>query len=389
MTKIETSTVNETRQKFATASGHLREALSGSRIGGLDFLRAVSVLLVLLSHSGISQFGPMVLFDGGLGVEAFFVISGFLITWLLLNEVALNGRISLLSFYRRRAARLLPAFYAYLTVGLAILLLRNRPVPWDAVWASALYLINYQQATNGAPTHYLSHCWSLAVEEQFYLLWPLLLIWLLGRRVHLARALVIAVALMWMLKAIYVFALGVSDEYLYRSLETRGDQLAIGCLLAVLLKSEGWRQRFEMISQFRWKSIALLVVALVISTSTLRGSPQLKYLAGYAVEPLLIATLLPLVVLEAGRQGLLTRLLNAKSVVLLGQISYGVYLFHPFVMHPVRNAVGAASGMDGLGVLASIGATVAVAYVSFRWFEQPLRQRLTQPSSPRPERCRV
>lgn len=291
----------------------LGAALAGDRIGGLDFLRAIAVLLVLLDHSGVAAFGPIVLIDGGLGVEAFFVISGFLITHLLLKEADQRGRISLLGFYRRRAARLLPAFYAYLLVGLVPLIMAGKYVPWDAVAASALYVINYYQALSGAPTHYLSHCWSLAVEEQFYLLWPLAFVWLLRRRWPLVRVLCIAIAVAWLLKLAYVFAFDVGDAYLYRSLETRGDELAIGCLLAVLLRSESWQRRFEPLAALRWKAIALLAVLLVASITVLRGSVPVKYLVGYSIEPLLVALLLPLVVLESGHRDGLARWFNVSA----------------------------------------------------------------------------
>lgn len=359
----------------APAAWSLSDALAGPRIAGLDFLRAIAVLLVLADHSGMYKVGPVALFDGGLGVEAFFVISGFLITWLLLAEVDAHGRIALGAFYQRRAARLLPAFYAYLIVGLLLLVVRDKPVPWDAVWASSLYVINYYQAFTGAESHYLSHTWSLAVEEQFYLLWPLLLIGLLRSGWPLARALAIGIGLLWLLKAAYIFAFGVSDEYLYRALETRGDQLAIGCLLAVLLRSPHWQRVFEGLASRRWV-LPLLVCGLLASTSLLRGSLSAKYLFGYSVEPILVALLLPLVLLEARRSGWLARLFNAPVLVLIGQISYGIYLFHPYVMHPVRNFIERRTGLAELGIGVSMLAIVGVAYLSFIWFEQPLRARL-------------
>ena len=88
----------------------LFKALRGSRIPGLDFLRAISVMMVLIDHSGMTWLGPVALFNGGIGVEIFFVLSGFLITWMLLHELDKHQDIHLMDFYRRRAARLLPAF---------------------------------------------------------------------------------------------------------------------------------------------------------------------------------------------------------------------------------------------------------------------------------------
>src|SRR4051812_40512577 len=98
----------------ARAPGELHLALAGSRIPGLDFLRAISVLLVLLAHSGAVDGFPMI--SGGLGVEIFFVLSGFLITWMLIAELDATKGIDILAFYRRRAARLLPVFWLYMTL---------------------------------------------------------------------------------------------------------------------------------------------------------------------------------------------------------------------------------------------------------------------------------
>lgn len=117
------------------------------------------------------------------------------------------------------------------------------------------------------------------------------------------------------------------------------------------------------------------MAGLLASTSLLRGSLSLKYLLGYAVEPVLVALLLPLVVLEAQRRSWAARLFNAAPLVLIGQISYGIYLFHPYVMHPVRNFIERRTGLAELGIVASMGAVIGVAYLSFIWFEQPLRQR--------------
>jgi peptidoglycan/LPS O-acetylase OafA/YrhL len=341
----------------------------------LDALRALAVLLVLLDHSELSTLWGIAVVDGGLGVEMFFVLSGFLITWLLLSENEHHGHIGLLSFYRHRIARLMPALLAYLCAGLLLLLAQDKPVPWGAVVSSAFYVINYYQALTGAQTHYLAHCWSLAIEEQFYLLWPLILIVLLRRHEPLVPVLALAIGALWILKAFLIIDSGASDAYVYRSLETRTDQLAMGCLLAAMLKSASWRHGFEALARHRWV-LWTVGTGLLLSTMFLRHSMVEKYLFGYTIEPLLVAMLLPLVILEAQGTHVLARLLNAAPLVLIGQISYGIYLYHPLVMHPVRRVTESWSGSASLGILASILAVIGLAYLSFRFFEQPLRQRL-------------
>jgi peptidoglycan/LPS O-acetylase OafA/YrhL len=357
----------------------LAAALRHPRLAGLDFLRAVAVLLVVLDHSGLEFIGPVAVFDGGLGVEMFFVLSGFLITWLLLGETAARGRIDLAAFYRRRAARLMPAMGVYMLVGALLLLARDKPIPWGAVTASALYVMNYYQAFTGAEPNYLAHCWSLAVEEQFYLLWPVLLMVLQRRGWTLQRSLTVLILSLWALKVGLVLGLGASDEYLYRSLETRADQLFIGCLLAVMLKSARWHALFETLTARHWVLWAV-VASILASITLLPETVVIKYLLGYAIEPMLIALLLPLVLIEARGGGWTSRLLNAPAMVLIGQISYGIYLYHPFIIHPVRNAVLHLTGSMPLAVGLSLVTVMAVAWASFRWIEEPLRTRLTRPA---------
>ncbi len=354
------------------ATPRLDDCLNASRILGLDFLRAVSILAVLLFHAGL----PI---DGGLGVEVFFVISGFLITWLLIQEEKRRGHIALGAFYRRRVARLFPAMAMYVAIGALYLGLKHRDVPWVAVAATLTYTLNYVAALTGAPSHYLSHCWSLAVEEQFYLIWPVLLILLKRRRVPLEHALGLSLIGFWTLKAVMVLTWGVPDAYLYRALETRADQLAAGCLLAALACQPAWQRRLETLA--RWPVLILLLgLGLWWSSQTLRGGEVAKYVVGYSLDPLLILLLIPLVLIEARRQTLTARLINAPVFTLLGQTSYGIYLYHGLLMYPVHKAVTQATGEDALGLLASIGVVVGVAWLSYTRFEQPMRARLLRQS---------
>ncbi len=358
-------------------SPSLESALNGKRIPGLDFLRAVAVLLVLLDHSGLGKLGPISMFNGGIGVEIFFVLSGFLITWLLLEEWDKSGTIGLIGFYRRRAARLLPAFYGYVLIGLLYLTLRGLPIPWAAIGYGMFYVLNYYQGLTGAEPHFLSHCWSLAVEEQFYVLWPFALLMLCTRRFRVDHVLILSILAIWILRPTLLFVFDVSDAYLYRALETRADHLAVGCLLAVLMRQQVWRTRFENV----WKRkgirfcIMLALPLLLVVSATLQSSVAYKYSIGYALEPLLIGMLIPFIILSSQAPGLIRRVVLAPIVLIVGEISYGMYLIHQLVLYPVRTGVERLTGSFGLATLISVLVVTALAYLSFRYFESPLRTR--------------
>jgi peptidoglycan/LPS O-acetylase OafA/YrhL len=349
-------------------SNCLAHQLRQDRIPGLDFMRATAVMSVLLDHS-----------SGGLwswldGVEIFFVLSGFLITWILISENETTGHIAILKFYRRRAARLLPAFYLYLVLGLLILAWRNRSIPWGAIVSAATYVINYYQAFTGAPTHYLSHCWSLAVEEQFYLIWPAFLLVVFRRKISPSIALMGVVVSVWIWRW-SALNIGASDEYLYRSLETRADQLAIGGVLATILSRRNIQAWFDRV-RYPGLLASAIVGLLLMSKSYLRLALETKYGLAYVLEPMLIATLIPLVIGLASREGVVSSILNWYPVILFGQVSYGVYLYHPFVIHPVQSLIVRMGGNVFVAFAASVSVVFMVAIMSFRWFESPLRSRL-------------
>lgn len=358
-----------------TPASTLTTALQDSRIAGLDCLRAFAVMLVLADHSGAFLWGTNISFNGGLGVELFFVLSGFLITWILQNEFAKQDAIDFRAFYWRRLLRLMPVFYVYVLACLLMLALTHRPIPWAAVVSGMTYTTNYYQALNDAPTHFLSHCWSLAVEEQFYFLWPLALWWILKRQLPQARSIALLIALIWLNRVTLHLTGTASDAYLYRALDTRADHLLAGCLLAVCLRDEAIRQRFSAVTlRAPWLILAVAVVLMV--SGHFHGNRDYRYVIAYTLEPALMACLIPMVVVFASEsKGLVAALINSRPVVAAGQASYGIYLFHPLLLHPVRNAVERLSGSFTLAIFVSTAVLAVIAWLSFRFFENPLRRR--------------
>jgi len=350
----------------------IASAARATRIGGLDFLRALAVTMVIVGHALEGQVqGAEDL--GGLGVKIFFVLSGFLITRLLLDEYASHGRIDFFGFYRRRVARLMPVFYLYLAFAVALTLHAGREVPWGAVASSVFYVTNYYQAFTGAATNIVSHCWSLAVEEQFYLLWPMLVVVLLRRRTSLAKTLAAIVAGVWCWRWFLLGSGWLSVDYLYRALDTRADDLAIGCLAAVLVRSTRWRERLAAVIRLpgiAWMLLAALGVLVTFGTAT----PAMKYGVSFVIESPIIALVMLMTVLVSRQRGWMATLVNHSLLVHIGQISYCMYLFHGLIGFTIRRLVLEQTSILPVALLVEYGAIVAFASVSFWFFESPLRR---------------
>ena len=302
----------------------------------IEGLRAIAVGLVVLGHAGF----PFL--DGGyVGVDVFFVISGFLITSLLIRELSGTGRISVTSFYARRATRLLPMAATVTAATLAAAWLWLPPTRFESVsgdaLSSALYFVNYRMAAEG--TDYLNadqdpspfqHFWSLAVEEQFYLVWPLLLLsvaLLLRRRPELVRdgLTVVLIAIVGATFAASAAQTPGDPIWSYFSLHTRGWELAIGALVAVGAAAFAKLPR-GLAAALMWGGLAAIVWSALhfdettVFPGTAAAVPVLgtaAVLAGGGASPRL------------GAGGLL----SLPAFQILGRLSYGLYLWHwPILM---------------------------------------------------------
>ncbi|MGE5829970.1 MAG: acyltransferase family protein [Micromonosporaceae bacterium] len=345
----------------------------------LDGVRALAVTAVLLFHGGVG-----VLRGGFLGVDAFFVLSGFLITSLLLAERARNGRIRLSAFWVRRARRLLPALLVLLVVvvaafrsvlaGTEVTLLRG-----DAL-AALGYIANWRMiyrgsdyfAQNASPSP-LQHTWSLGIEEQFYLLWPLLVVAGLALTARRGRAALLTITLVGATASMVTAALlyrPLDSNRAYFGTDARAQALLIGAALAVLLS---WPER--TVSPSRGSGRLLGAVALIATAgvgwlwASADGQAAWLYRGGLAAGAVAVAVVLAHVVLSP--QAPIARLLALAPLVWLGRISYGVYLWH----WPLFQYVNAErTGLHGPALLGlRFALTLAVAAVSYVLVEQPVR----------------
>jgi peptidoglycan/LPS O-acetylase OafA/YrhL len=269
----------------------------------------------------------------------------------------------------------MPVFYAYVIFGTALLLLAGKVVPWGAIAASLVYGLNYYQGLTGAHSHFLSHCWSLAVEEQFYFLWPVALGLMLKSGVRLGKAVLLLIVCVWVYRAGAQILGLASDEYMYRALEMRADQLLIGCLLAVLLKDAIYRAWFERVqAKYPWLMFVLFAVLMV--SSTYNANLDYRYTLGYVIEPIATTLLLPLLVICAQKgSSPLAWFCNSSLIVKAGQASYGIYLFHQFVLYSGMNLINRVTHSPVISFFIVVMMLSVLAHLSYTYFEMPIRRR--------------
>jgi peptidoglycan/LPS O-acetylase OafA/YrhL len=336
----------------------LESVLASPHLPALDAIRAVSVFLVILSHFGIAGMGS-------LGVNAFFVLSGFLITHLLLKEHESSGAISRRDFYLRRSLRIFPAFYVFLLVSLGLDYLEHDPRSFPDAIASALYVQNYRNAIVGHSNSSIAHSWSLAVEEQFYLLWPSVLIFLLPRgRAAIGRMLLAAIVVVLVWRCAAGSLLGLSRSWTYNAFDCRFDSIAVGCLLAVLVRDAGAR---HSLGRLAGRPYLPLATVAGIAAPYLLMPPWWQQSLGFTYEALLVAILLIQLVQLAGAG--LWAWLQWRWVRYLGTISYSLYLYH-------QRGLGVGRRLSGLPAPAKllVGCLAAVVLASGSYWivERPL-----------------
>jgi peptidoglycan/LPS O-acetylase OafA/YrhL len=346
----------------------------------LDGIRALAVLAVMAFHFGVPWFQ-----GGFLGVDAFFVLSGFLITSLLLTERARTGRIHLGAFWGRRARRLLPALLImvlavviaghYLLAGEDLHLLRG-----DAL-AAVFYVANWRMLFRGTGGYFaataapspLQHTWSLGIEEQFYLIWPLLLVLVLLRWRRPVRAVTtfsVAGALVSATLMGVLYAPGTDPSVVYYSTETRCFTLLVGCALAAGLFE--LRQRGRELPARRVGVLAFAGAGFFVwATTYAQGAATWVFRGGLFLVALAVAAVIAHAVLAP--RGLTARVLSVPPLPALGRISYGVYLWHYPIGQWLDNGT---TGLNGVPLLiVRFALTFVIATVSYVFIEQPIRQR--------------
>ena len=310
----------------------------------LDGIRGIAILLVLAQHINL----PSSTLAGLVGVNLFFALSGYLITNLLITEQRATGRIDLRRFYERRVRRLVPALVAVVVATGVLMAIMGRLHDYIGPAAVSLFYVSDIAKAIGYDLGYVGHTWSLAMEEQFYLLWPALLIFL-------PRRLLVPATVAGIVGAIVLQFTLVPDNVLqhFRP-DVRADAILWGCLMALVPRAVP-----------RWLTVASLIGVVGVAFTPFPW-------------PWAIGVSAFLSVLVVAGAGTIAVPLSNKALVRIGQISYGIYLWHaiPVGLFEQRTLAG-----DVVAMVAVVAASIGLALISERWIEKPFRRPRQAPVS--------
>ena len=346
-----------------------------THVPALDGVRGVAVMLVFVSHFHVIlspdpffknvtpwKFVNQTFEAGFLGVDIFFVLSGFLITSLLLKESSSNQSGMVSRFYKRRALRLLPALYALLIVDFFISRWENFPsdIQWRTTWHALLYLNNWNIVWNfGATQDDLGHLWSLGIEEQFYIVWPIVMLAIAALKVPpkiaISLTAIFAIVVTW--HRLDLWNNGVHWLFLYVRTDARIDSLLIGATFAYV---------------YRHYRVPPKILNL-LATSSLFGLIYIKYsFASLPLHPFLfkggftvIAVLAGTIILAVAEGAwFANRVLTSRPLTIMGKVSYGLYLWHLPIFFVLGGHI--PTGPKPLRIL--LGIIIASAVTSLSWY---------------------
>ncbi len=335
-------------------------------------MRAFAVGTVVLCHLQqrffLLPFQPIV-WDG---VEVFFVLSGFLITTILLSEIDRERSLLLTRFYSRRAFRILPPVFVYLAVVVLVCVISGRIVPWPSILGASLFVSDLYPRTS---SFFTEHVWSLAVEEQFYIFWPVILLWAmrLGKRRRAAQVCLLLIGLSPLFRVASA-TLGWSFFTHRQSMMLPGrmDSLFSGSLAAICIGSPRYEAFYQRLKGFWWVlPLFILVISPILRAAV--GNPY-TLSVGYTLESISCAAFIVWVVRSP--EHLVVRALSWQPIVYIGGASYSIYLYQSLLIHPWPGQFWNASPYSVLL------AVLLVGLAGFYLVEVPmlkLRSRLGKP----------
>jgi peptidoglycan/LPS O-acetylase OafA/YrhL len=365
----------------------------------LDGIRGLAILAVMLFHLYLPLNDKLMVFGGGyFGVDVFFVLSGFLITSLLIGEWERTGKIGLRRFYVRRARRLLPALLCMLFILVEVVAVASivSDRAFDevrllvkAVPATLFYVTNWAEAFRWFDLKFLSMTWSLSMEEQFYLAWPFLLLGLLRRGVSHRGLLLLAVsgasaAFLW---RTFLFLSGTDTYRLYFAFDTRADSILIGCALG-LIATGGYlpagEQSRRWLARLAYGGLGAIAFAIIVVPSMWSLQP-LVYTVGFTGIALAAALVIAHILVEP--KGHLASLFSWAPLTWMGRLSYGLYLWHSVIFVSTRYYLAPALfgqdhvdrfGFNAPSRIAAIALSFAAAVASYYLLERRFLGRVPE-----------
>ena len=350
----------------------------------LDGLRALSILIVMLGHSGY------LLFPAGLGVTIFFVISGYLICGMLLRENEIGGFIDVKAFYVRRILRLYPELLTYLSILLIICEIIGWNFHWIQIVAGVFYFTNYLQIYDNTYTSisFITRpLWSLAVEEHFYLIFPFVIVITKGKVKTVFFILLATIIATGALRLALLDFWHAPPNYFDFATESRIDAVCGGCLLACIPASADFEKVLREFRQHGWwlllGAVALIIMTLTIRTAHFRDS--WRFSLQTVGSTLLLGSIVWGNQLEPVR-----RLLRLPPLVWIGRLSYATYLYHLLVYVLVAKLFATDSFAYRMTAIALSFAAATVSYWAIEIPILPLRRRFRanpppEPIQPQPE----
>ena len=348
-------------------------------ITGLDGIRAIAVIMVLAYHLKLALFK-----SGFLGVTVFFVLSGYLITGILISEVEEEGTIDLKNFWLRRIRRLVPAVMSMAVVIIFVSAVVNRIIFTKGCkdfLASVLGFNNWWQIFNkvsyfeaaGVPSPF-THCWSLAIETQFYLIYPLILLGIYklvksreegrAKRGLLFAGVTLLLALISVILMIVLFDPQQDASRVYYGTDTRAFSLLFGALLAILWEYQMVPRRLSASVNMVLGSVSFAV--LLVMTIAINGSSNFWYRGGQFVGTILTVLVIYTV---SGRKTWLSRFLSNPVLKWIGDRSYSIYLWHYPIILLISKGIKASWWITLIEIVLS----VVLAELSYRFIETPIR----------------
>jgi len=337
----------------------------------LDGLRAIAIMVVIVSHYGLGHVIP-----GGFGVTLFFFISGFLITRLMISEYEQRGAINLKNFYIRRFLRLYPALLFMLLVGTSFVYLAGGSVSWDELSSCLFYYRNYfiiylQNSTPNVYSIVYNILWSLAIEEHFYIVFPLVFVLLYRRKPVFYAVLLAGLAgsLAW---RYYLILEGGPTQTVFHKIyyltETRADAIIYGCLVSLLLNGRAANKFIAVVSN---PLSLLLLVSTLLFTFTYRN-PVFRETARYSLQGIVLSGLIP-ALLNHPRFKTTVAWLSVSWMQTVGRLSYSLYLFHWIGVSVAMYWVG-SERLSPLWISVAVAVGLPLSLLSYYYVEQPVLQ---------------